>query len=45
MKVTLVIPVLNEEQQLETSIRRLLNPGVMGWPQVRIPMKADTCSD
>lgn len=33
MKVTLVIPVLNEEQQLQTSIRRLLNPGVTGWPQ------------
>ena len=33
MRVMLVIPVLNEELQLETSIRRLLNPGVMGWPQ------------
>ncbi len=32
MKVDLVIPVLNEEAQLEASIRRLLSSGIAGWP-------------
>ncbi len=33
MKVDLVIPVLNEEMQLEASVRRLLAPGIAGWPE------------
>lgn len=37
MKIDLVIPVLNEEAQLEASVRRLLAPGIAGWPEdVRI---------
>jgi glycosyltransferase involved in cell wall biosynthesis len=32
MTIDLVIPVLDEEAQLEASVRRLLSPGVPDWP-------------
>jgi glycosyltransferase involved in cell wall biosynthesis len=33
MTIELVIPVLNEEAQLEASVRRLLSPGIADWPE------------
>lgn len=33
MKVDIIIPVLNEEAQLEASIRRLLSPKITEWPE------------
>lgn len=46
MKTDLVIPVLNEQGQLASTVRRLLWPGISGWPEdLRVTIVDNGSSD